>query len=101
MTTKLRKVERFYVDGEGKRPGMSHSRVTGYWDEVKFTDLRKGDIFRLWDPDGKPDHMVDGYHDVCVALADPLPQDDESKFSVESLHVNGFRPYGKGEEVAS
>ena len=85
-----RKVDRFVVDVEAERhPKGGHCRVTGYWEYIEFSDLRKGDVFRLWDDD-EPDVLIDGRHDVCVALSDP--EESDGVLGIESMHINGFEP---------
>lgn len=71
--------------------------VFGSWDPIEFSQLQKGDIFRLWDvrEDGSryPDHLIDGKHDVSVAL-DVAYKTPDGKgthtYGVKSLSVRGF-----------
>jgi hypothetical protein len=60
--------------------------IMGYWKATKFHQLRKGDIFRLWDTNDEgyrtPDRVnpATGEHDVCVALTDAEYKKDEETF---------------------
>jgi hypothetical protein len=38
--------------------------ATGQWVDVAFRDLKKGDVFRLFEPDGR---LVDGDEEVTAA----------------------------------
>jgi hypothetical protein len=64
------------------------------WIEIPFHDLRKGDLFRLWDKKDSvwlPDVIQDGYHQICVALTDPEPwtnENGESTLFVQTVPVN-------------
>ena len=80
----LRRTERFesveeqcrYPDREGVV-----ARIHGWWKTIKFHQLKKGDIFRLFDTkdNGRevPDQVLRGHHVVNVALEDakkmPMP----------------------------
>jgi hypothetical protein len=70
------------------RPGFVH----GWWRTVKFTSLKKGNIFRLWDKteDGgeEPDQKVRGQHAVNVALEDAVPSPELGR--VQCDLVRGF-----------
>ena len=94
----MHKVEKFVVDGESSDPPKGPIRVTGYWKEITFSELKRGDVFRLWDTDKdtgtlKPDHLnEDGHHDVCVATSDAKKCEPDGNYVVESFHLNGFLP---------
>jgi hypothetical protein len=91
----LRIAERLVIDDYGWDSEHGNRCVHGYWEQIPFGDLKKGDIFRLWESNGDPDHVVDGKHDVCVALEDPyLPENAESPnhLTLQTLHVNGMVP---------
>ena len=66
---------------------LSESKVTAQWEQIPFADLKKGHIYRLFEPDGEP--VDDG--EVCVALGDAqLADGDPKNFSVQSLALLGF-----------
>lgn len=65
--------ERLIIDGVAARtPGFTHHRVTGYWEPVAHDQLRAGDIFRRFQPNGAPDFVIDGVHQAFVMVADGL-----------------------------
>ena len=70
-------------------------RPFAVWKTIKFNNLKKGDIFRLWDTgeDGKevPDQVVRGQHVVNVALEDAKPMRMPMLAVVRSAEVRGFR----------
>lgn len=84
----LRSVERFVTSQKTVRS----TYVKGFWKPIKFHQLRKGFIFRLWDSDENgdqmPDRTVDGKHDVCVAVSDAYEHEDS--YGIESLSIQGF-----------
>jgi len=89
-TTKkeLRSAERFVA-----QPKTEHTTyVKGFWKPIKFQEIKKGFVFRLWDIDKKgnrtPDHLVDGKHDVCVATGDAFVGGES--FGIESYSINAF-----------
>jgi hypothetical protein len=55
----------------------AESVFVGTWREIEFRQLRKGDIFRLWDMTSNygrtPDRTIEGEHEVCVCLSNPEP----------------------------
>jgi hypothetical protein len=61
------------------------------WKTIAFEDLKKGYIFRLWEEDGSPDYLIDGKHDVCLALEDAYLAEDGTP-TVNCVHVNGLVP---------
>ena len=75
------------------------TRVLGYWKNTKFSKLKKGDIFRLFDTDNigaeKPDQKdKKGNHVINVALTDSEPQPMPTMGVVKCLPLRGFN---KGE----
>jgi len=84
----LRSVERFVTSHKTTRT----TYVKGFWKPIKFHQLKKGFIFRLWDSDENgdqmPDHLVDGKHDVCVAVSDAYEHEDS--YGIQSFSVQGF-----------
>jgi hypothetical protein len=75
---------------------LPHETEIYGWEEIQFKDLKKGDVFRLYDmtKEGKekPDIVnEDGNHQVCVSLSDAKSLDgEEENYSVESLALRGF-----------
>ena len=59
-------------------------QVAGHWEQIPFTSLEKGHIFRLFEDDGSP--VDDG--EVSVALGDAYQQDGTD--TVQSLALKGF-----------
>lgn len=91
-----RRAVRLVVDGMAARtPGFTFKGVRGYWEPIAFEDLKAGDIFRLFEPDGTPDQFVDGVHQTAVALADASPSglqgDLTVRWGVRSMLVRGFK----------
>ena len=92
----LRRTQVLVIDhaDEGEEPDT----VIGYWKNIKFHQLKKGDVFRLYDSDKdgneKPDVVEDdGRHQVCVALCDAQPMDDPDEYPnmfVQSLALRGM-----------
>ena len=81
----LRKVQRFVADPECSE-GLDD--VVGSWKTTTFKDLKKGDVFRLFESSGEPDIAVEGGHpQVCVAIGDPYVVDEakEKNYCVQSL----------------
>ena len=64
------------------------------WEERPFKELKKGEIFRLYDLyDGNADSTTRAYEDgssVCVALTDAEPTEPEGNFVVQSLELKGW-----------
>ena len=90
MTQQSRWCVRLVVDGIAARvPGFTHRRVTGYWEPVALEDIKAGDIFRLYEPDGTPDRVVDGVHQTAVALDDARPW--AGTVGVQAMPVRGFK----------
>jgi hypothetical protein len=46
---------------------MTELLTLGGWAQVKFSDLRQGDVFRLFEPDGEP--VEDGQEFTCCSDA--------------------------------
>lgn len=85
--TATRSAERFVT----KPKTGKATYVKGHWKPVEFHELKKGDIFRLWDKMGDnrvPDYLVDGKHDVCVAVSNAYEY--EGSHGIESISINGF-----------
>jgi hypothetical protein len=80
----LRKVE-VLGDVQGT---VSESKVRAEWEEIPFVELKKGHIYRMFDPDGTP--VDDG--EVSVATSDAQPTDDgvQENYSVQSIPLLGF-----------
>lgn len=86
----MRKVQRFTID-----PGCPrrHDDVVGSWRAASFRDLKKGDVFRLFESSGEPDISVEGGPQVCVALSDAAAVDggdEEKNYAVQSLPLNWY-----------
>jgi hypothetical protein len=96
----LRRVERLELGTSIPREGMG-----GWaWRPIRFSQLKAGDIFRLWDTNDQgyeiPDIVVKGQHQVCVALEDAercCKVKCSGKNLVKSMPVRGFKgPVYKG-----
>ena len=48
---------------------------TKLWREVEFSQLCEGDIFRIFDDDGRYINQVDG-NNVCIAMGSPYINND-------------------------
>ena len=71
---------------------------TGQWVRVKFSQLKAGDIFRIFDINEQgfevPDMVVKGQHEVCVAVGDAQPcckGKCPGKYVVKYLPARGFK----------
>jgi len=79
---------RLVVDGVAARtPGFTHRRVTGVWEPVALEDIKKGDIFRVYEHDGSPDCVIDGVHHTAVALTDA---ESSEPGGLRAMPVRGF-----------
>ena len=84
--TVKRSTEKFFI----KPVTDKATYVKGYWKPIKFHQLKQGDVFRLWDGEGdnrKPDRLVNGKHDVCVALDDAF-KTEKGVDTVNCVSVN-------------
>ncbi|NIV98803.1 hypothetical protein GWN26_06485 [Candidatus Saccharibacteria bacterium] len=59
----------------------THSR----WENCKFEDLKIGDIFKLFDPDGSP-VIDDGY---CIAASEPYETDGVMGINADVIRNEG------------
>lgn len=88
------RAEKLWIDGEAARtPGFTHRRVTGYWAEIKVEDIKAGDLYRFFQPEGVPDAIVNGVHQTRVALTDARPEPGPGGalvWRVRSAPVRGF-----------
>jgi len=72
---------------DGIQSKTDEYEVTAHWSQIPFADLKKGQIYRMFEPGGEP--VDDG--EVCVALGDAQLEDgEEENFSVQSLALPGF-----------
>jgi hypothetical protein len=78
-------------------------KVSAHWSQIPFVDLKKGHIFRMFEPEG--DSVDEG--EVCVALTDAGPEkeapenvktldgqpirDGVNNYFVQSLALLGFQ----------
>lgn len=92
-----RKAERLHIVHEYH--GGHSTRVIGFWEKVEIADIKRGDVFRLWEADGTPDHVIDGKHDVCAAVKDARPVTEgegypltEGNCIIDSFHLNRLSP---------
>jgi len=70
-------------------------KMMGTWKAVHFSDIKKGQIFRLFDaPGGTPLdanlRIWENGSSVCVALSDATPTEPEGNSVVESLELAGW-----------
>ena len=70
--------------------GHGEYKFTAQWYAIQFKDLKKGHVYRMFDPDGEP---VDG-GEVCVALSDAAP----TKEALESVKTLDGKPVKDGAE---
>jgi hypothetical protein len=85
----MREVQRFLADPYFDTRLVVH----GGWLRVEFKDLRKGDVFRLFEPNGKPDIEEDGRPQVCVALSDPEPAEGGEgvqNYGIQTVPLNWY-----------
>lgn len=52
----------------------------GHWVTVGLGDIRAGDRFRMFEPDGKP--VMEGGHSVFIAQSDAVPIEPQGNHSV-------------------
>jgi hypothetical protein len=65
--------------------------VDAIWEERLFKDLKKGEIFRLYDLyDGKNDCIYENGTSISVALTDAAPTEPEGNSVVECLELKGW-----------
>jgi hypothetical protein len=69
--------------------GPSESKVRGEWEEVPFKDLKKGQVFRLFDDNEDVPPVEDGTS-VYVALSNAAPTEPEGNYVVQSLELAGW-----------
>ena len=87
VSKEMRDAERFVTKPKTSRATYGK----GYWKPIEFPEIKKGDIFRLWNKKGGnrlPDYTIDGKHDVCVAVSNAYEHEDS--YGVESISVRGF-----------
>jgi hypothetical protein len=67
------------------------------WVEVQFKDLRKGHVFRMFEPDNddpvvdkSPPGEVEGPVSAWVCVDNAFPQDPPAQFGVKTVPVPGF-----------
>jgi hypothetical protein len=88
MSYTKRKTERLQV-----KPGSENDSLA--WVECDLIDVKKGHIFRSWEPGAAPDQwtpQIDPGGAVCVALEDaqPLEGYDDGRAGVSCMYLNGF-----------
>jgi len=83
---KLRRCEVLY-DIQG---GSSEFNIRGSWDETPFKNLKKGQIFRLFDDAGGDNPPTEDGRSVCVALSDASPTEPLGNHVVQSLELVGW-----------
>lgn len=65
--------------------------VDADWEEREFKDLRKGEIFRLYDLfDGENDRIYENGTSISVALSDAEPAEPEGNSVVQCLELKGW-----------
>jgi len=69
--------------------GVDHSMVKGEWEETPFKDLKKGQIYRLFDTDQIGPAFETGI-DVCACLSDAAPAEPDGNHFVESISLAGW-----------
>ena len=67
--------------------------IQASWVEVLFKDLRKGHVFRMFEP-GNDEPVIDKQEDdevvAWVCVNDAFPQDPPAHFGVQTVPVPGF-----------
>jgi hypothetical protein len=90
----LRRVEILAID-EILYGGGKTVEVLGKWKPIKFRQLRKGDIYRLWDTNDAgvevPDELEKGQHAINVALTNATPAPPTSyNHKVSTILIRGY-----------
>ena len=68
----------------------SESEVHGEWKEALFQDLKKGQIYRLFDSGTASDPPIEDGSSVSVALSDASPTEPDGNYKVQSLELVGY-----------